>query len=80
VGTGVDGTIRELAGIVQRATGYEGRITFDRSKPDGTPRKLLDVGRIHALGWRASIPLEDGIAETFRWYCANRTASMPAVR
>jgi GDP-L-fucose synthase len=75
VGTGVDVTIRELAGIVQRATGFEGRITFDRSKPDGTPRKLLDVSRIHALGWKASIPLEAGIAETFRWYNANRTGS-----
>jgi GDP-L-fucose synthase len=75
VGTGVDVTIRELAGMVQRATAFEGRITFDRSKPDGTPRKLLDVGRIQALGWKASIPLEEGIAETFRWYCANRSGS-----
>jgi GDP-L-fucose synthase len=75
VGTGADVTIRELAGIVQRATAFEGRITFDRTKPDGTPRKLLDVGRIQALGWSASIPLEEGIAETFRWYSANRSGS-----
>jgi GDP-L-fucose synthase len=72
VGTGVDVTIRELAEIIQRLTGFEGRITFDRTKPDGTPRKLLDVGRIETLGWRPSIPLENGIAETWRWYCADR--------
>jgi GDP-L-fucose synthase len=72
VGTGVDVTIRELAEIIQRLTGFEGRITFDRTKPDGTPRKLLDVGRIETLGWRPSISLENGIAETWRWYCADR--------
>jgi GDP-L-fucose synthase len=75
VGTGVDVTIRDLAGIVQRVTGFDGRITFDPTKPDGTPRKLLDVSRLRALGWQASIPLEQGIAETFQWYCANRTDS-----
>jgi GDP-L-fucose synthase len=68
VGTGSDVTIRELIDIVQRVTGYEGKIVFDTTKPDGTPRKLLDVSKLTALGWAASIPLEEGIAETYRWY------------
>jgi GDP-L-fucose synthase len=75
VGTGADVTIGELAETVKRVTGYEGRITFDHTKPDGTPRKLLDVSRLTALGWRASIPLEDGIAETYRWYSCNSVAA-----
>jgi GDP-L-fucose synthase len=65
VGTGVDLTIRELAGLVMRATGFEGGLAFDSSKPDGTPRKLLDVSRLAALGWRARIGLEEGIAATY---------------
>ena len=72
VGTGTDMTIRELAGIIQLVTGFEGRITFDRGKPDGTPRKLLDIGRIEALGWKPAISLEEGIADTWRWYCTDR--------
>lgn len=68
VGTGADLTIRELAEMIQRVTGFQGRLVFDASKPDGTPRKLLDVSRIHALGWKARIPLEQGIEETYRWY------------
>jgi GDP-L-fucose synthase len=68
VGVGEDVSIRELAEMVQRVTGFKGRLTFDASKPDGTPRKLLDVSKIHALGWTASIPLERGIAETYEWY------------
>ena len=68
IGTGQELTIRELAGIVSRVVGYAGRIGFDSSKPDGAPRKLLDVSRLQALGWRASIPLEQGIAATYRWY------------
>lgn len=68
VGTGTDVTIRELAEMVQRATGYKGRIVFDTNKPDGTPRKLLDVSKLTALGWKASIPLEEGIARTYAWY------------
>ena len=73
VGTGTDVTIRELAGIIRRVTGFEGSITLDRTKPDGTPRKLLDVRKIEALGWKASISLDEGIAETYDWLCANRT-------
>ena len=70
VGTGEDLTIAELAALVARVVGYEGRIVYDASKPDGTPRKLLDVSRIHALGWQARIPLHEGIASTYKWYCA----------
>jgi GDP-L-fucose synthase len=68
VGTGEDLTIRELAEIIARVTGFQGRLVFDDSKPDGTPRKVLDVSRIHALGWKARIPLEQGIASTYKWY------------
>jgi len=70
VGTGEDLTIAELAALVARIVGYQGRISYDASKPDGTPRKLLDVSRIRALGWQARIPLEAGIASTYEWYCA----------
>ena len=73
VGTGEDVTIRELAEAIGRLAGFTGRLRFDASKPDGTPRKLLDVSRIHALGWKAGIPLERGLAETYRWYVGQRT-------
>jgi GDP-L-fucose synthase len=68
VGTGEDLTIRELAETIARVTGFQGSLVFDDSKPDGTPRKVLDVSRIHALGWKARIALEPGIAETHKWY------------
>ena len=68
VGTGEDLSLKDLAELVARATGYEGRILWDPSKPDGTPRKVLDVGRIRALGWEPRIGLEEGIRETLRWY------------
>ncbi|HWE52004.1 MAG TPA: GDP-L-fucose synthase [Bryobacteraceae bacterium] len=68
VGTGVDVTIRELAELVRKVTGYEGKIVFDESKPDGTPRKLLDVSKLASLGWTPSISLEEGVARTWRWY------------
>jgi GDP-L-fucose synthase len=71
IGTGEDVTIRELAEIVCREIGYVGELTFDTSKPDGTPRKLLDVSRIHALGWRARTSLAEGIRRT---YAAARSA------
>jgi GDP-L-fucose synthase len=64
VGTGEDQTIRELAELICRIVGFEGKLVFDPSKPDGTPRKLLDVSRIHALGWKAQTSLEDGIRAT----------------
>lgn len=68
VGTGVDCTIRELAETVSRVTGFQGHLLFDSSKPDGTPRKLMDVSRLTALGWTASITLEEGLHSTYRWY------------
>jgi GDP-L-fucose synthase len=70
VGAGTDVTIRELAELVRRVVGYEGRLVFDASKPDGPPRKLLDGSRLQALGWHASTGLEDGIARTYEWFRA----------
>ena len=64
VGTGVDLTIRELAEAVVAATGFQGEIHWDTSKPDGTPKKQLDVSRLAALGWRARIPLAEGLRST----------------
>ncbi|TWS25815.1 GDP-L-fucose synthase [Tsukamurella sputi] len=72
VGTGVDHTIAEIAAMVARATGYTGSTRWDSTKPDGTPRKLLDVRSLAALGWRSSISLRSGIDETVAWYVANR--------
>ena len=65
IGTGEDLTIRELAELVCKVAGYEGELLFDSARPDGTPRKLLDVSRIHALGWRAQTGLEEGIRRTY---------------
>jgi len=78
VGVGRDLTITELAALVARIVGYAGRTVFDSSRPDGTPRKLLDVSRLTALGWRPRIALEEGIASTYRWYCAHRTGAVAA--
>ena len=63
VGTGVDCTIRELAETVAKVTGFRGSFVFDATKPDGTPRKLMDVSRLKSLGWQASIGLEDGLRD-----------------
>jgi GDP-L-fucose synthase len=71
VGVGEDLTIRDLAALMQKVTGFRGRLRFDPSKPDGTPRKLLDVTRLNALGWRAKIPLPQGLAQTYAWYVQN---------
>jgi GDP-L-fucose synthase len=71
VGCGEDVAIGDLARLVAEIVGYPGEIAFDRSKPDGTPRKLLDVRRLAALGWSAKIPLRDGIAETYQWFRGN---------
>ncbi len=65
IGTGEDVTIAELAGMAARAVGFEGKLVFDATKPDGTPRKLMDVGKLHALGWRHTIELEQGIRMTW---------------
>jgi nucleoside-diphosphate-sugar epimerase len=72
VGTGSDVSIVELARVVAQVTGFGGRIAFDTTKPDGTPRKLLDVSRLTNMGWTACIPLEDGIRQTYSWYLANQ--------
>ena len=68
VGTGVDCSIRELAETVARVTGFGGRLVWDASKPDGAPRKLMDVSRLAALGWRATISLEEGLRDTYAWF------------
>ena len=68
VGTGVDVTVRELAETVQRVVGFEGEIIWDSSKPDGAPRKLMDVSKLQALGWQASIGLEQGLRSTYQWF------------
>jgi GDP-L-fucose synthase len=68
LGVGEDVTIREAAELVKDIVGFRGKLRFDSGKPDGTPRKLLDVSRIRALGWRARIPLQQGLAETYAWY------------
>jgi GDP-L-fucose synthase len=68
VGSGVDCTIRELAETIARVTGFGGRLAWDASKPDGTPRKLMDVSRLAALGWRSRIGLEEGLRDAYRWF------------
>jgi len=70
VGCGEDVTIAELAALIAKVIGFRGTLTFDRSKPDGTPRKLLDVARMNTLGWRATTPLADGVRATYAWYLA----------
>ena len=72
VGTGVDCTIRELAETIAKTTGYEGRIGFDASKPDGTPRKLLSVERLAKLGWNYRIDLQSGLQDTYAWFLDNQ--------
>ncbi|MDQ6959298.1 MAG: GDP-L-fucose synthase [Mariprofundaceae bacterium] len=69
IGVGKDVTIRELAELVRGIVGFEGGIIWDDSKPDGTPRKLMDVSRLHGLGWQAKTPLAGGIVDVYRWYC-----------
>lgn len=71
VGTGEDVSIRELAELLAEVTGFKGRLVFDTTKPDGTPRKLMDVSRLAAMGWRARTGLRDGIEETYRWFLQN---------
>ena len=71
IGCGEDVTIRELAELICDVVGFDGELVWDKTKPDGTPRKLLDVTRIRALGWQPRIPLREGIAQTYRWFLAN---------
>ncbi len=74
VGTGKDISIADLARLVAGITGFQGRIGFDTTKPDGTPRKLMDVSRLEQMGWRAGIGLHDGTAETYAWFLDNQNA------
>ena len=76
VGTGEDLPVAELADLIARIVGYGGNIRFDGLRPNGAPRKLLDVSRMQALGWRARIQLEEGIASTYEWYCANAASTV----
>ena len=71
VGSGTDISILELAGLVAKVTGFKGEIVTDPSKPDGTPRKLMDVSRLRKLGWEAQIGLEEGLDETYQWFLEN---------
>ena len=71
VGTGIDCTISELAQIIADMTGFSGKLIFDDSKPDGAPRKLMDVSKLRDLGWKHTINLKDGLAETYTWYKNN---------
>lgn len=73
VGTGIDCTIRELVETVAKVIDYQGNIEFDSSKPDGTPRKLMDVSRLENLGWKAKTSLEDGLIKTYEWFLANQS-------
>jgi GDP-L-fucose synthase len=75
VGVGHDVTVRELAEAVRRTVGFDGEIRFDTSRPDGTPRKLLDVAKAHALGWRASVSLEDGLGRAYADFLSGGAAS-----
>lgn len=71
VGTGVDCTIRELAETMQRVVGFKGQLVFDTTKPDGTPRKLMNVDRLKDLGWQYTIDLETGLKKTYSWFLNN---------
>jgi GDP-L-fucose synthase len=75
IGSGDELSIKALAELIAEVVGYNGRFEFDRSKPDGAPRKLLDLARLHGLGWRHRIPLRRGIEETYRWYRENVAGS-----
>ena len=68
VGSGEETTIKELALIIKDVVGFKGKIRFDAGKPDGVIRKLLDIGRLNALGWQAKVELEQGLSDTYRWY------------
>nr|WP_319555543.1 GDP-L-fucose synthase [uncultured Vibrio sp.] len=72
VGTGVDCTIREMAKTMAKVVGFEGDVVFDSTKPDGTPRKLMDVSRLSDLGWRYQVDLEVGLTKTYQWFLANQ--------
>jgi GDP-L-fucose synthase len=72
VGTGVDCTIRELAETLKDVVGFDGKLEFDETKPDGAPRKLMDVSRLGSLGFKAQISLRNGLADTYQWFLNNQ--------
>jgi GDP-L-fucose synthase len=72
LGTGIDVTIRELAETIREVVGYQGALSFDPTKPDGTPRKLQDVSRMQTLGWQAKVMLREGIERTYQWFLENQ--------
>ncbi|UPY93863.1 GDP-L-fucose synthase [Pectobacterium sp. 21LCBS03] len=74
VGTGVDCTIGEMANAMAKVVGYQGQVVFDASKPDGTPRKLMDVSRLKKLGWQYKVELEEGLLKTYHWFLANQNS------
>lgn len=80
VGTGREMTILELAEFIAQIAGWKGTFTFDRSKPDGMPRKVMDVSRLHALGWTAPTDFETGMRAAYRWYVENSASLIPTVR
>jgi len=71
IGTGEDLTIKELATIIQQVVGFKGVLKFDKTKPDGTPQKILDVSKINSLGWKATTTLKKGIEKVYSWYIKN---------
>jgi GDP-L-fucose synthase len=74
VGTGVDLTIKELAELIQSTVGHQGEIVWDRTKPNGTPRKLMDIGKLNSRGWNSKIALENGISQTYSWFLDNQSS------
>lgn len=74
VGTGIDCTIGEMANTMAKVVGYQGQVVFDASKPDGTPRKLMDVSRLKKLGWQYKVELEEGLLKTYHWFLANQNS------
>jgi GDP-L-fucose synthase len=77
VGTGIETTIADLAQLIARAAGWDGRFEYDRTKPDGMPRKVMDVARVRALGWAARTSLEEGFRKAYDWYVRNAAARVP---
>jgi GDP-L-fucose synthase len=72
VGTGIDITIREMAEVMKQVVGYEGKLTFDAAKPDGAPRKMIDITKLKKMGWEYTVDLKDGLKKTYTWYLKNK--------
>ncbi|ABO49925.1 NAD-dependent epimerase/dehydratase [Desulforamulus reducens MI-1] len=80
IGTGQDLTIKELAELVKAKVGYQGEIVYDNTKPDGTPKKLLDVSKLKSMGWQAQIPLKEGLVGTYEWYQKNVSRNLQQIQ